>query len=150
MATTIGRIAKNALTWDVWAALAILVFTGVAKWHSSQMPVNAKVPTPVMPSPNARDYYNHAAAMERDSVQVDWACERPMDSSGVPKSITNDPTKGYHVFTLAEKDKWSPKTSRPLRSFGGVCALSTWLPRYAHSQEHSRNTRQTVGWRGCS
>ena len=148
MATTIGRIAKNALTWDVWAALAILVFTGVAKWHSSQMPVNAKVPTPVMPSPNARDYYNHAAAMERDSVQVDWACERPMDSSGVPKSITNDPTKGYHVFTLAEKDKLVAENqpaiaelrrgmrfeymAPPVRSFTGT------FPEYAADRRMAR------------
>jgi hypothetical protein len=92
--------------WYVVAALAIVAFAAVVRLQASIMPDAVSVPTPTMPSPNARGYYTAARALERDPSLVDFAVSGlTAVPPGVDPKLAADPMNGYHVFTLAERDR---------------------------------------------
>jgi hypothetical protein len=104
------RITSRAVgilcKWYVIAALVIIAAGVAARLRADAMPEKIVIPTAVMPHPNARDCYEAADALLRDTDVVGWALGAPTPlTPGVDPKRAADPKSGYHVFTLAEKDK---------------------------------------------
>ncbi len=57
--------------WSVAAVIVILAGAGYLKWNAGLMPEHVFIPNPTLPSPNARDIYNRAESMLRDTDLVD-------------------------------------------------------------------------------
>jgi hypothetical protein len=92
--------------WYVAVALAIVVFAIVVRLNADDMPEAYTVPAPMMPSPNALDFYLQAITMERDSAHVDAAFSTPAEPMPVAKpAVARADANADHVFTLAEKDR---------------------------------------------
>jgi hypothetical protein len=90
----------------VVVSIALAAFAAPAWPQANEMPAPVLVPSPVIPSPNARDIYTDAEALMRDSEAVGWSISTPMvlGLDDNPR-LAADPTSGYHIFTEAEKEK---------------------------------------------
>jgi hypothetical protein len=99
-------IRSTFLRWSVIVAALILIFAGSVKWRSTLMPEDVSIPTPVAPTPNARDYYNAAEAMIVDDAAVESALSNEHIDAGMKSAAGMSswiPTN--RLLTLPEKDR---------------------------------------------
>jgi hypothetical protein len=64
--------------WYVCVAFAIVVFAAVFKIAAGAIPSSASVPSPPMPSPNARDFFVAAEALAKSDIDVGPMIDEPM------------------------------------------------------------------------
>ena len=93
---------RNPLRWLlILTGVAAVIIVAIVAWSQimNAMPV-VKIPTPVMPSPNAHDFYVDAANALRDGRKILYASS----DAGMPvKPSKSDPYE--RRYTLAEKDE---------------------------------------------
>ncbi|MDQ2730644.1 MAG: type II secretion system protein GspG [Armatimonadota bacterium] len=74
-----SRLGQGIIGFCCTASLAL---GGFLYWRD--LPPEVNVPTPTMPSPNAYDFFNRAASLERDGNKVDYAISN-VHRSGAPE-----------------------------------------------------------------
>jgi hypothetical protein len=91
--------------WYVICAILIIMFGVGVRCYTSPLPDPISIPSPAMPSPNARDTFTAAEILLKDGGLVDYAISPPLKGP-VPSGFSAaDPNSGYHTFTLAEKEQ---------------------------------------------
>lgn len=94
------------------AVIVVIIFGAVALWFASVSSLPAvKIPTPVMPSPNAYDYYEAAGKAVKDGELLRYASDdRPR-----PKG-SYYPGNHDRIYSLAEKEALLKKNSAALKT----------------------------------
>jgi hypothetical protein len=82
--------------------LVVAIFAGYT-YYENILPNPTPLPLPVMPSPNARDAFDKAEKLEKDSGIVSFACN-PTPHGPPPPRLSTAVDGGWHTFTLAEKE----------------------------------------------
>jgi len=91
--------------WYVWVAMLIIVSAIGIKIHNNMLPEASAIPGAVMPTPNARDTFNAAETLAKDSDKIGYAIEKPRTGPAPEGENVNDYKSAWHVFSLADKEQ---------------------------------------------
>jgi hypothetical protein len=88
----------------VIVGLLIILSAVVTRIRAGELPQAISIPSPILPSPNARDTFNAAEALEKDGNEVNTA-QSPRTDSPPPSENINDPKSAWHIFSMHDKLK---------------------------------------------